>query len=310
MRRVLTGLLILSTLTLLASFAGRLHAAGDTLAVIRPLLVLVVGVLAGIALVFGPRLPGAGGLILAVAGGVGMVPHGPASELPDGARHYSAYQKNLLWNLPDKARVARDIGETEPDFVMLQELHQLNRPILDMLRRDYPHQQFCPFATVGGTAVLSRWPPTEEKPVCDDGYGLAAMQVATPDGPTWIVSLHLHWPFPYGQRAQLDTLLPVLERLDGPIIVGGDFNMVPWAFSVAAVKRATRTTDAGYAGGTFAFSYRREGRNLLETLPPIPIDHILVPQNGMRGSLTRRDRLGSDHHGLVATFTIASPANP
>lgn len=303
MRRVLTLFLGLCAIALAAGFAGRFHGAGDTLAVARPVLVPLLALLSLTALVLRPRLPGVMGLALSLVAGYSMMPPAPVSNVPDDARVYSAYQKNLLWIIPDTAPVADDIGKLKPDFVMLQELHRRNRPILDRLSRSYPYQHFCPFAAVGGIAVLSRWPPTGAVNHCD-GYGLAAMQVETPDGSLWIVSLHLHWPYPYGQGAQLDRLRPVLEALDGPLVLGGDFNSVPWSYAAERVKRATRTVTAGYAGGTFAPSYRREGRDLLKHAPTVPIDHVLVPDTGAPLSLSRRARFGSDHHGLAATFVM------
>lgn len=307
MKRAPTVLFGLAALALVASFAGRFHAVGDTLAVFRPLLVAIVLLL---AIAVRPRAFALAGLILAVTGGASLVPPSASPGLPADARPYSVYQKNLLWNLSDKVQVVEDIEKMQTDFVMLQELQVRNRPIFEMLRRSYPYQHFCPFGGRGGVAVLSRWPPTDAAPLCHGGYRMAAMQVATPDGPLWVISLHMYWPFPYGQRYQLTRLLPIFETLNGPVVVGGDFNMVPWAYSVGAIERATKTVNAGYAGGTFAISYRPGGWKLFESVPPLPIDHILLPESGTRGTLQRRDRFGSDHHGLVATFALAASGDP
>ena len=88
------------------------------------------------------------------------------------------------------------------------------------------------------------------------------------------------------------------------MVLGGDFNMVPWSYSVHAIQRATRTVNAGYAGGTFNFSYHLNGQDVLKALPPITIDHILVPETGVSVSIERREKLGSDHHGLLSSFTL------
>jgi endonuclease/exonuclease/phosphatase (EEP) superfamily protein YafD len=305
MRQALTFLLLFVSLALAASFGGRFHGLGDTLAVGRPVLAVVVALLSLTVFLVRRRFLGAVGLALALGAGLSLVPPAPASVAPERARDYSIYQKNLLWSLPDTLPMREDIRHASPDFVTLQELHRRNRPILEALRGDFPHQHFCPFATVGGTAVLSRWPPTGAPPVCGGNSGMAAMQVATPDGPLWIVSLHLHWPYPFRQPEQLASLLPVLEGLGGPVLVGGDFNMVPWSHTVRAVAQATRSASAGYAGGTFAFSYERDGRNLAAGLPELPIDHVLVPETGLPVSVMRRERLGSDHRGLLAVFAMA-----
>ena len=80
-----------------------------------------------IALVFKPRRLGFAALLLAGFSGLSMVPARTPSEIPDGAREYRAYQKNLLWRLPDVTAVATDILDVGSDFVLLQELHQRNR---------------------------------------------------------------------------------------------------------------------------------------------------------------------------------------
>lgn len=305
MRWLLSALALLCGLVLVLGFGGRLHGGGDALAVVRPVVVVALAGVSVMLLIWRTRVLGVAGLGLALLGGFSMAPPVVLAEVPAGARAYAVYQKNLLFLLPDTRPVAADILASGADFVTLQELHLRNRSILGALRQGYPYQHFCPFAAVGGIAVLSRWPATGAAAVCDEGHGWAALQVETPDGPLWVVSVHLHWPYPYSQRAQLTRILPNLEALDGPVVVGGDFNMVPWSYAVASVERATRTRSAGYAGGTFAFSYHRDRRNLAAWLPRMPIDHVLVPDKGEPVSLQRRARLGSDHHGVLAGFVMA-----
>ncbi len=293
-----------TALILVLGFGGRFHGAGDTIALLRPLAVPVIAVIGMGWLLFKPRQLGVACLGLALGAGYTMVPPAPASFVPDDFRTYALYQKNLLFLLPDTTPVAEDILGSGADFVTLQELHARNRPILTRLRDTYPYQHFCPFAAVGGISVLSKWPVIEGQTVCEDFGGLSAMQVETPGGPLWVVSIHMHWPFPFRQSAQVQSLLPLLERLDGSAVVGGDFNMFEWAHSVRAVQRATETSYSGYPGGTFAFSYHNWGRNWLEHMPLLPIDHVLIPKEARRVSVARRPRLGSDHFGVVATFSL------
>jgi endonuclease/exonuclease/phosphatase (EEP) superfamily protein YafD len=125
-----------------------------------------------------------------------------------------------------------------------------------------------------------------------------------PDGPLWLVSLHLHWPFPYQQPDQVKWLLPILEALDDPVLIGGDFNMVPWSYTLKSVARATDTKLSGYAGGTFELSYVYQDNDLATWMPLLPIDHILVPASGPAVSLERRPQLGSDHYGLLGEFVL------
>ena len=122
--------------------------------------------------------------------------------------------------------------------------------------------------------------------------GLAALQAEGPEGRVWLVALHIHWPWPYGQAAHLDRLVPVLERLDGPVLLAGDFNAVPWSVAVGRVVQAVGGRLAGPVRGTFP----RFGPLLV-----LPIDHVIAPEGG---TLDLRPLLGSDHRGVVARVGI------
>jgi endonuclease/exonuclease/phosphatase (EEP) superfamily protein YafD len=122
--------------------------------------------------------------------------------------------------------------------------------------------------------------------------GLAAMQVLVTDSqgqsPVWIVSVHLHWPWPHTQQDHVAVLLPVLAGLEGSVVMGGDFNMVRWAHSVRQMAVAARATPAGPSSGTYLG---------FAPLMRLPIDHVFSPGGGR---LELRPPLGSDHLGLLA----------
>ena len=286
-------LILFCTLALLlASYLGALHPLGDSLAVFRIWLAAAVFVFS-FALIFGKaRRFAQVGLLAAVASAAPIILSANAGTAPSDAA-YSLYQKNLYFNVDSPLKTAIDIRASNPDFVTLQELASNNRRVLTDLKRAYPSMQFCPFVTVGGTAVLSRWPRIKGSEICADGYGLAGMQVETPDGPVWVLSVHLHWPYPYGQAEHVKILLPMIEALDGPVVIAGDFNMVPWSSVVRKFGRATGTTRAGHV---FATMHQLDG------LVPLPIDHVLTP--GGNGTISARPKLGSDHLGVLATFEI------
>ena len=294
-RRVLSGLGVLVLALLVASYLGAGHGLGDSLAVLRPGLA-AAAVLAGGLQWFARRRRA--GVIMVAAGLIAGAPI-VGSSLPAGAEGeyaYTTYQKNLSFRLADPAPLIADIAGHGPDFVTLQEVTDRTRAVMAGLVVGLPSQHLCPFAAVGGVAVLSRWPKIAGTERCAEGDGSAAMQVATPDGPVWIVSLHLHWPFPYRQPEQLRRLIPALAAMDGPIVIGGDFNMVPWSHALAAITRATGSERAG------AVTYSLPMAGGWVTLP---IDHVLVPRGGGPTRARRLPLLGSDHHGVLAGFDLA-----
>ncbi len=206
----------------------------------------------------------------------------------------SIYQKNMLFQARDLAPLIADIRATGADALTLQEVTPTQAALLSALGTDFPSQIICPFAPVGAVAVASRWPLVEGAAVCLERQGLAAIRVAAPDGPLWIVSIHLHWPWPHGQNPQRTRLLPRLRQLEGPVLVGGDFNMVPWSHSLRSIARATGTRRIGRAFNSMT---------RFSPLVPLPIDHVLIPETA-QGTTERRPLLGSDHHGILARLTL------
>jgi len=86
---------------------------------------------------------------------------------------------------------------------------------------------------------------------------------------------------------------PILEGLDAPVVVGGDFNMVPWSNLVADAQEATGTVYSGARAATY----------WIKGWAPVPIDHVLA--GGGTGEVL--PLLDSDHKGVLARIFI--PAN-
>jgi endonuclease/exonuclease/phosphatase (EEP) superfamily protein YafD len=119
--------------------------------------------------------------------------------------------------------------------------------------------------------------------------------VLTPDnGPVWAVSIHLKWPFPYEQSEQSRVIAHHLQSLDGPVLIGGDFNMVPWGASVRLIGDAAGNVNFGTAENTHILG----GRAL-----PLSIDNLLFPK-GTKGTVEPRPYMGSDHLGKLARFQL------
>ena len=277
---------MLSSLALLIGFAGALHPIGDSLAVFR----LQAGGATILAALFAFLLGSRTALALAVIAGAAIT---PAVWLSAGLGAQTGgnivlYQKNLSFRLRDPQPIIEDILQSGADVVTLQEVTTHNRTVLDGIATALPTQLICPFARVGGVAVASHYPVIEGSKTCLQGRGLAAMQVAHPDGPLWLVSIHLHWPWPYGQASQMQHIVPALAEMSGPTILGGDFNMVPWSDTHRQIASATASRRVGTALNSFP----RFG-----TLLPLPIDHVFSPRGGIA---SLRPLLGSDHRGLLA----------
>ena len=275
--------LTLSILAVVLGFLGWLHPAGDLIAVGRGHAVVAVLVLGIAASILGMRMAAFWAILFALVAGMPVV---LAMVFPGAPGTFTLYQKNLRFDNARLDALAEDIRAADPLAITLQEVSEPNRALLAGLADRWPHQLLCPGGAVGGPAVLSRLPPVDNASLCAEG--LAALQVMNGDRAVWIVSIHLHWPWPHGQAAHARDLRSVLAGMAGQVLIGGDFNMVRWGHSVQSLARAAGVIVAGPSAATF----RRFGP-LLE----LPIDHAMAP-NGGRVQL--RPALGSDHLGRVA----------
>lgn len=267
----------------LASFAGQLHPLGDSLAVFR---LPIAAVLALVVIWSAWPAWFRWSVAVLCLGAMGQIVAQKYVTHPAGP--VSVYQKNLLFENDQVDALRADILDASPDIVALQELTSRNADLVRDLRQAYPHQASCALTTWARVAVLSRWPVEGE--ICLEDKGLVGLQVVSPSGRFWVFSLHAFWPWPYGQADQMLQILPVFEGLDDPVIVAGDFNMVPWSHALLQLARATKTTRAGPLFPT-----------LVRSGVPLPIDHVYAPGGGLAAP---RPLLGSDHAGVLAQVFV------
>jgi endonuclease/exonuclease/phosphatase (EEP) superfamily protein YafD len=209
------------------------------------------------------------------------------------ARDIVHYQKNILANAADYDALAKDILTVRPDTVSLQEVSLNDTRILDLLKDAYPFQQYCPVSFPAGVAVLSRWPIVESSRTCFDGWGIAGFQVDLPDGRAWVLSAHVQVFFHGHRDVILQHLLPELRTLAGPVIMAGDFNSQPTATSTQLLAKAAGAQRIGQPVQSF-FMWDWYG---------VAIDHIMA--TGGIGQIEQRPRFGSDHMGVLGSFTMS-----
>ncbi len=270
----------------LGGFAGALHPLGDSLAVFR----LPVAVVFALWVIWSPWFAwirwSIAVLCLAAMGQIVAQKHVSHLNGP-----ITIYQKNMLFQNDEVEALAADIRATRPDIVTLQELTSRNAALVRDLRDEYPYQASCALVEWARVAILSRWPVEGE--ICLEGQGLVGFQVKSPEGLFWAFSLHAFWPWPHGQADQFDTILPVLGDLEEPVVIAGDFNMVPWSFALRSIERSIGATRAGPLFST-----------LTKMGAPLPIDHVYAPGGGQAEP---RPLFGSDHSGVLAKVFVFGP---
>jgi len=298
MKILLKIITMLAAAILFGGYLGRFIDLGDSLAVFRlqAALLLATGAAALLFWRVGPRYVVVGALILGagVTVQIAVGYRGPPVPALNGSE-MTLYQKNLLARAWPRYGLADDILATNADVVTLQEVSPHNLRFMAKLFDGYATQLFCDSFTKGQVAILTRFEPVQGGGRCFSDLGLALMQVKDTAGRViWLASLHMDWPYPKEQGAQARGVAAVLENLDGPVVLGGDFNMVPWGWSIARIARAAKTTRLGpYIASLPMFG----------PLAPLPIDHVLVPK-GATGTTRARPLMGSDHLGILATFRL------
>jgi endonuclease/exonuclease/phosphatase (EEP) superfamily protein YafD len=150
-----------------------------------------------------------------------------------------------------------------------------------------------------GTAVLSPWPIVERAKVrlphfsrfSGHARSAVAASVRIRERLVRVYSLHLGTPInlsPGQRRDQLEAVMLDAQAIDGPVVVGGDFNDKGMAERVAGRGFAWPTRDVGRTTSLFSF------------------DHILArgldPSGAPAAGVAREVHEGSDHYPVWATF--------
>jgi len=196
---------------------------------------------------------------------------------------YRVYQKNIRGGNEELHRVVHDIIKNQADIITFQELYSHNPYVLEQLKDTHPYQHWC----VGwGVAVASRFTFTDEQKTCEQFIALS--QINTEHGKIWIGSVHLERPWPKGQVKQLDEITQLLKPLNEPIILGGDFNAVPWSATMFNLEKTVNGKRVGPHRPSFD----------LAPLFSLTIDHVIAEKRNFVTEI--RPKFGSDHRGLIA----------
>lgn len=227
-----------------------------------------------------------------------------ASKPRDGAASIRLYSANLWIRNRDVDAIAASIRQADADVVMLIELGDATAPHVNTLVGDYPYRITSPrFDRPKGavrSVIASRYPLTGlPRQVRVEAVGATAM---TPLGRVNLVSVHLTRPWPFeeswGQISQTMLLDQLIEELNGPVIVAGDFNSVSSARIGKQVQQDIGLRPAPGFPGTWPSS--------LPSALSITIDQVyaspdLVFVNRRLGRPT-----GSDHRPVVTEITRAA----
>lgn len=230
----------------------------------------------------------------------------PEASAPDpDAAIVRVYSANLFYRNNDTARIVRSIEAADADIVVLIELASDPASKINQLLAGYPYRaasmRLDQTRGPSRSVIASRWPLTARADP-PDGLHAVAATVRTPLGPINVVGVHLTRPWPFqhswGQISQTMALKAVVEPLDGPVVVAGDFNSVSSARIGKQVRRDIGLRPAPGFPGTWP-----DG---LPSALGITIDQVYASPDLAFVSRRLGRPTGSDHRPVVTEITRAA----
>lgn len=203
-------------------------------------------------------------------------------------------------NYENGAAIARFIKDSGADIVMVMESSPLFEHLAD-LATVYPARAGCDEARTCDLMLLSKTPLADAQ-MHDMGPTWRNRLITartTVDGKSFTaVAAHMVKPyFDWAAVGEAHTLLRVLGRIEGPLVLSGDFNAAPWSDNIEWLVRDGRLVTAASYPATWPVVLGPLG---------VPIDNMFTRDGMFIESLRALDdSMGSNHRGLIADVSIA-----
>ncbi len=311
-------LVTLISVPLVAGFFGRLHPAFDSFAHFRVHLAVLMIVCALPLLLSAFRREG----LAAIAFGLAAITTVTgASMLPGMRPAYAAYapragdqpvyrllQMNLRFDNATPEKLLSLVARERPDVITLEEVSDMWAPKIALLYPAYPYRVVCTIGNhAGGVAILSLRPfasGTEGR--CIEGGTFATASFDFGGRPLGIAALHMHWPWPSTQSAQIDNITGDLAGLAKPTLLAGDLNATPWSAAAARIAEAGTLRPVGPVGVSWQY------RLLPEFLrfAGLPIDQVFAKGEVFVHSAGTLEAAGSDHLPVLVEFSLPARETP
>ncbi|GEM_PF-142180 len=302
------GILVPPLIIGVAALSGIGHRWVDILAQFPAPALILTAIFVVLLAVLRLRLAaGAGGaVILVLAAALWPQAMADRGTPKPGAPVLTLYSANLLVTNTNVAAVKASVEAANPDIVILIEAPLVVSEHANDLFPQYPHRLRSPWPGFGagtsGNMILSRWPLTPGN-LRAPGLSYALAKVETPLGPLNVVGVHMTrpWPFQFqwGQLTQAMTLNTLVKKLDGPVIVAGDFNSV----SSARVGKQIQS-DIGLKANP---GWPGTWPSAAPAVFGFTIDQVYrTPDLAVVGRKIGK-RTGSDHRPVITRLTLAEP---
>lgn len=218
---------------------------------------------------------------------------------------FSVMSLNMFNGEADSREVAKRAAHA--DIVILVETTPAALESLQSLgwHKRFPYSVGDPKDGSFNTAIYSRFPLSHSTSIAGTTFQQWSTTVRVPHvGSIRLMGVHPCNPYCGGDRwtAEHEILREaVIDNLDHPLIVAGDFNAVDDHGPMLALRRIGLRTATDVAGAGWLPTYQSNGR-----LPPLlPIDHVMINKELTATAVSSFAISGTDHRGLLASLARA-----
>jgi endonuclease/exonuclease/phosphatase (EEP) superfamily protein YafD len=191
--------------------------------------------------------------------------------------------------------------ETDADIISFQEVdHEWADTLLNNLTGRYPYYKIVPHEGSYGLAIFAKHPLENVQVMYTNKVPNLVGEVVVDKQRINFVASHTKAPlglFNYRHRnSHIAAISHYLKRIEGPVLVIGDFNTVPWDDHLLQFKSDSNLFDSR--------------KNLAATYPNnlsiarIPIDYIFHSREVECLSFSTITGTSSDHFGIVGIYQV------
>ncbi|MCF6343200.1 MAG: endonuclease/exonuclease/phosphatase family protein [Devosiaceae bacterium] len=248
------------------------------------------------------------------------------SEAVAGTKQYKLLSQNLFGLNYDMQRMATAIKKEDPDIIALQEYFSVQRADLHpLLVKDYPYYFLCVGGKRANIAIYSKL-KFEKLSASDCAKNTQQrtsrifVKIVNDGNDFTIVTTHFDWPVRISQfkkgndfsekldlafarkKGQLSEFAKALEDVNGPLLIGADFNSTSWSYELRnfakdnGLKLLTRSLLT-YPNKLNIFGWR-------DVFPFISLDHMMSKGDIKIYELRKGDAAGSDHNPVIIRFSV------
>lgn len=217
------------------------------------------------------------------------------------------YISNVLQE-NDKYHLTLDnIKKYNPDLIITTETDSVWQKQLSSLHEEYPHRIAVPLSNLYGMHVFSKLPLKEDEVryLIKTDIPSIRTQLQLRNG-TWINLFIMHPRPPAPDEAddteerdvEIITVAKEAVKLDGPVIVAGDFNDVAWSDTSKRFQKVSGLLDPRLGRGFYSTYHAKN------PLFRWPLDHIFHSPHFSLNKLERAKKVNSDHFPMYVQLVM------